>query len=225
MEDNMNEPIEEEVIVVATEEFGDENAGKRMGDIRISRKTLLITAIIILIVAIFYHYRSLYIAAMVDGSPISRFAVIQSLEKASGKQALEALITQKLLADEVKKRGIVVTDADIDAQTKKLSDQIASQGSTLDAQLASQGVTITTLRDSERTQLQVEKMLGDKLTVTDADVDQYIKDGKYNIPKEQLAAARAQIAEQLKQQKMNTEAKALIDSLRSSANISYFVQY
>ena len=63
----------------------------------ISTKTAIIIAVIIILAALVYYYKGLFIAATINGSPITRLAVIKELEKASGKQALDSLITKKLI--------------------------------------------------------------------------------------------------------------------------------
>ena len=71
----------------------------------------------------------------------------------------------------------------------------------------------------------IEKLLGDKLNVTDQEVEQYIKDNKVSIPSGQEAAARAQIKSNLRSQKLNTEVPTLISELKSKASIKYYVNY
>ena len=57
-------------------------------------------------------------------------------------------------------------------------------------------------------QKEVEKLLGDKINVTDEEIEQYIKDNKISIPSGQEATARSQIKNNLRNQKLNTEADA-----------------
>lgn len=195
------------------------------GGIVISKKNLLTFTVIILILAIAYTNRGLVVAAMVNGSPVSRLAVIESLEKSSGKQALNTLITKKVIADEVRKRGITVTEDEIEAGIKYISEQISAQGSTLEDALASQGVLMEDFRKNQRTQIEVEKLLGDKIAVTDADIEKYIKDNNITIPQDQIATAKAQLRDQLKREKLNIEGQKLVDALKEAARITYFVDY
>ncbi len=220
----MDEQTKEEISV--SSEISKENTPQtKNGNIMVSKKNLAILAIFIAVIVSIYFSKGLFIAATVNGSPISRIAVIQALEKSSGKQALNALITKKVISDEVRKRGITVTDEEINAGIKYISDQITAQGSTLEEALAAQGVTMADFRNNQRTQIEVEKLLADKIVVTDAEVNQYILEKKINIPQDQLALAKIQIHDQLKREKLNKEGQILVDSLRSAAKISYFVDY
>jgi len=74
-------------------------------------------------------------------------------------------------------------------------------------------------------QKELEALLGDKLNVTDEEVAQYIKDNAISIPTGQETTTTAQIKDDLRSQKMNTEGSALITGLKSQAKILYFVNY
>jgi hypothetical protein len=88
-------------------------------------------------------------------------------------------------------------------------------------------MTLDDFRKRAIMQIQVEKLLGDKIAVSDADVDTYIKDNKMTLPKEkdQSDKARADIKEQMKRDKVGQEGQILVDSLLKDAKITYFVQY
>ena len=71
----------------------------------------------------------------------------------------------------------------------------------------------------------IEKLLTDKINVTDEEVLQYIEDNKVSIPKGQEATLTDQIKSEIRNQKLNTEAQALITNLKSKAKIQRFVDY
>jgi len=64
--------------------------------------------------------------------------------------------------------------------------------------------------------------LADKILVSDAEIDQYIKDNTITIPEGQEGAYRAQIKSQLSQQKLSQEAGALINDLRFAGEYTIF---
>ena len=97
----------------------------------INTKTAIIVAVIIILAALAYYYKSLFIAVTVNGSPITRLAVIEELEKVSGKQVLDSLITKKLINGEAIKKGVSVTSEEVDAEIKNIENQIKAQGQTL----------------------------------------------------------------------------------------------
>ncbi len=189
-------------------------------------KTALVLAILLVLLAVLYSARGLFVAAMVNGSPVSRFAVVSELEKSSGKEVLETLITQELIKAEIARAGVSVTEADVDEGIVALREEIAGQTTaTLEEMLEERGLAMEEVREQVLLQKQVEKLLGEKINVTDEEVDEYLAQGKFEIAEADLPAARVEIAKQMREQKIAVEAGALVGELREKANISYFVNY
>lgn len=194
--------------------------------IKLHKKTLIFIVIIGLIIGGLFYFKGLLVAATVNGSPISRLSVVEELEKRSGKQALESLIEKKLIETELDKKGITVTKEEVDVEIKKIEAQVASQGGTLEAALAQQGMTEEKLREQIIIQKKLRKFLADKIAVTDAEVDSYIKESNVTAP-EGLSEEdfRIEISEQLKQQKFQREAQKWVSDLTTNAKIKYYVNY
>ena len=193
---------------------------------KINVKLALAIALFVVLAALLYSSRGLFIAATVNGSPISRMSVVATLEKTSGKAALETIITKKLIADEFQKSGSSVTTEEVDAEIKTFEEQVAQAGSgTLPELLAAQGMTMEDLRDQIVIQKQLEKLLAEKVIVSDQEVDDYISSNKLEIPEEQMAQARTEISAQLKQQKMSTVGQSYLQELRSKAKINFYANY
>lgn len=182
-------------------------------------------AIILIIVALFFA-NGIFVAATVNGSPISRLSIIQELEKQDGKQALEAIINKKLIETELNKQKMRVAKEEVDAEIDKIKTQVTAQGGTLEMALAQQGMTIEKLREQIAIQKKLEKLLADKVAVTEAEIDIYIKDSKATPPKDvKMADFKKQVGDQLKQQKFQQEAQRWVSDLTASAKIKYYVNY
>ena len=136
------------------------------------------------------------------------------------------MITKKLIEGEVKKQGIVVLSEDVDSEIKKIETQIVAQGGTLEQALAGQGMTEADLREQITINKELEQILGDKLLVSDEEINQYLSANKI-LPTTGVSSddLKNQAQEQLKGQKFNTEAAKLIDDLRAKAVINYYTQY
>lgn len=189
-----------------------------------NKKALVIVGVIIIAAAL-YYFKGWMIAATVDGRPITRLRVIQLLEKKSGKQALDSIVTQTLIQNEAAAKGVTVSSDEIDQEIKKDEANITAQGGTFEAALQQSGMTMNDLRDQIKIQKELEKMIADKIQVSDQDVEQYIKDNKVTLPKGGEANAKNQIHDQLKQQKLSQAASQLIQDLKSKAKINYYVSY
>jgi hypothetical protein len=193
---------------------------------KINKRTTLLTIIILAILGVLFYFKGLFIAAVVDGKPISRFEVIKELENTSGRQALDALVVKQLISAEANKAGIVVSQKDVDAEIQKMEDKVSKQGGTLELLLAQQGINQDQFREQISLQKKLEKILGDKIQVTDEEVNQYFTQNKITPPagvsEDEI---KNQIREQLKNQKFSTEADKWVTDHKSQASIQYYVWY
>lgn len=164
-----------------------------------------------------YINRNQIIVASVNGETITRLALIRELEKQAGKQALDTLITQKLVEQQAQKQGIVIVAADIDQQLETIEQNVASQGVTLEEALAFQGITLEELKEQVRVQLVLERLVADRVVVSDAEVDQYIESN--GLSEEDNPDVRTQVREQLIQQRVLSESQVLIQDMIQSSEI------
>ena len=192
---------------------------------KVNPKTAIVVTVVVLLLVSVYVYKGLFIVATVNGSPISRFSVISKLEKASGKQVLDVLVTEKLIKSELNKQKVTVTNDEISVDLKKIEGQVVAQGGTLAQALMLQGITQKNLEDQISLNLRVEKFLADKIKVEDSEVSQYIKDNKVIIPKGQEAQYNDQIRNELKSNKLYQASQEWVSSIRSGASINFFVNY
>jgi parvulin-like peptidyl-prolyl isomerase len=181
---------------------------------------------VVLVIVGFLFTRGYIVVATVNGSPISRVALNERLERQDGKQTLEAMINERVLADEFARLGITVERDAVAEQIKKIEAQIAAQGGTLNDALLQQGMTMEMLEQQIESQLKVEKALGEKVKVTDEEVAMYVTENGIEIPDgEPVETFNQEIKEQLTQQKLQTEAQAWVAEVTDKAVIKYYVNY
>ena len=181
---------------------------------------------VIALVLLAVLFKSIFIAAIVNGEPISRLSVVTALEKQGGKTVLDNLITKKLILQEAKKRNISVTQGDIDSETKKISVGLQAQGSTIDQALAAQGMTRADLNDQLEVQVAINKMVGADVAVSEKEVDDFVAANKAQMAQGMTEAQfRTQATQQLKQQKLQIKIQDFIKNLQDKANIIHFVSY
>ena len=183
-----------------------------------SKTIAALIIILAIIIGAGYYFRGALFAATVNGSSISRLAVMKELEKQGGGETLDILITQKLIEQEGKAKGIEVTNADIEKEIDDLRVQMNEQGANFDEVLAAQGLTIDDVRFQFRIQKLVEGLLGDKIAVSDEDIDNYINLNQITIEAGKEDEVREQAQKQVRQQKLNTEAS-------TQAEITYYGLY
>lgn len=192
---------------------------------RSSMKPYLFVIIGFLMVAGYFgkHY---FVAGLVNNKPIFRLSIVKELEKQGGQQALDSLVTQELIRQEGAKKNISVSDEDVDKKLSELDTQFKAQGQTLDKVLEQQGLNRNEIKDQLRVQIMLEKLLGDKIVVTDKDVDAAYEEQKEVFEGEtDMNKVRTTIRETLKSQKLSTEAQTLLAELKKNAQIRQFVTY
>ena len=106
--------------------------------------------------------------ATVDGVTITRGDLYKDLKKQYGKETLDTRINQALVDAEAKKQNIKITDADIDKAEERIRAQFTSADG-FNSMLTQYNLTLAELRDQLKTQLVIEKLLADKIAITDAE--------------------------------------------------------
>lgn len=187
---------------------------------------VFITLIVIIVAGLSFYFRGLFVAAVVNGEPITRLSLISQMEKKDGKQMLSTLVTQTLISQEAKKRKIDVSQQEIDADIKKIEAGLTSQGQTLDQAMFAQGITREDLIKDIKIQKLVEKMFAKDIKVADSEVTDYIDKNQSSIPTNLTPDdVKKQVRQQLEQQKLSTVFQAWLDSAQKNAKIQYFVNY
>ena len=193
---------------------------------KVNLKTAILFFSIIILVALAFRYKDIFIAATVDGRPIFRFEVISELEKQGGKQVLDSIITKKLIEKEAKSKAVVVTSEEVNTEIDKIKNSIIEQGSTLEKELANQNMTIEALKKEISMQKKIEKILLQNISITDDEINNYIETNKTSIPEgTDMEVYKGQVREQLQRQKISSEYQTWVERLRETAKINTFVKY
>src|SRR6266567_3429232 len=149
---------------------------------KLRRPYLILIIVIVLLGAALYYFRGLFVAAVVNGQPISRLEVVQQAEKQSGKTTLDTLVRDALIEQEAKKENVNVSDKEVTDEIATLENNLKKQGQTLNQVLAAQGMNEDDLRNLIRLDKLVQKMVGKKVTVSDNEVNDYISKNKASLP-------------------------------------------
>ena len=190
-------------------------------------KSLAVTIIAVMLAFLVgYFVKNNLIAAMINGKPIWRHKIVKQLETYYGANMLNTTIEQELIKQEVNLKKINVTDAEVAEQIKKIEESMASSGQTLDQALAESGMSRKDLEDNYKLNIMVEKLLAERVTVTEEDVQKYIDENKDSFPEgTDLEQVKTLVTEQLKQEKMSTQYQSMIDELKAKADIKTVVKY
>ncbi|MBA3724049.1 MAG: SurA N-terminal domain-containing protein [Candidatus Levybacteria bacterium] len=193
---------------------------------KIRKSYIALIATILLLGALLYYFRGLFVAAVVNGQPISRLEVVRQTEMQSGKQTLDTLVRNALIEQRAKEQNVTVSEQETTDEIKKLQDNLSKQGQNLEQVLTAQGMSQEDLRKLIRLDKLVAKMVGKDVKVTDAEVATYIEQNAEALPQDtNEAELKTQVTEQLKQQKTNEKVRVWLADLQKNATVNYFVQY
>ena len=188
-------------------------------------KKFIVGAVIVVLLTLFYLLKGLFVAAFVNGQPISRLSVVRELERRGGAQALDSVISQTLILQEAKKQKVTATDEEVNATIAEIEVSLEGQGG-LDQILISEGMTRDDLINQVRLQKLAEKILSDQVSVSDEEVRQYIETNADLLPEDQnTEELNNKVKNQLQQQKLSEAIQTWLTDLKDKANINYFVDY
>lgn len=190
------------------------------------KKSLLIPIILIILAGLLFYFKGLFLAATVNGQPIWRYNLIRELEKQSGKRALDAIVTKELVLQEAKKQNVTISDDEVNKEIDKLKENLKKENQDLNQLLASEGISEPEFREQIRLQKIVEKIAGKDIQITDQEVSDYISKNKDMFPKDSKPEdLKAQVKDQLIQQRLSEKIQEWITSLRNEAKINYYLQF
>ncbi|HEX7542635.1 MAG TPA: hypothetical protein VF385_00940 [Patescibacteria group bacterium] len=197
--------------------------------VRPPKKMLLLGLIFLLVLGLIYFSVRFFLVASVNGQLIGRLTIINELEKQGGKTTLGIIISKTLINQEAKRRKVNISQKDIDVEVQKIETNVTAQGGTLDQALQQQGMTKNDLTDGIKLQLLVTKMVGNNISVTDKEIDDYLASQKNQSslglaqPAPELTRDQAKVA--IKQQKLQTKIQTFVADLKAKAKINYFINY
>ena len=184
---------------------------------------------LVIIVAAFagllYYLRGLFVVAIVNGKPITRYELVRDLEKNYATQELDSVITKKLIYQEAAKRNIVVTDEEVQTQIDELDTQLKSQGTSIEQYMTFNGQTLEQLKDLIKLRKTVEALMQDKLAVSEDEVQKYYDDNKATFGEQKFEEVKGQITDSLVQNKLSSEFQTWIAGVKANSKIYYLVNF
>lgn len=157
--------------------------------------------------------------ATVNGEKITQAELNQRLMQQAGKEVLDQLITEKLILQEAKKKGIKISEKEIDKKIEEFKKQFPDE-KTFRAQLKANNMTLNFLREQIKLQLIVEKILKDKVKVPEEEVKKYYEENKEMFfSGKKFEEVKKQIEEELEYQKLSMQTQIWIKELKKKAKI------
>lgn len=189
-------------------------------NLRSSKKfylVLLVAGILLLVI----YKKSWFIAATVNGLPITNLELQAKLNQQFKSQTLNQLINEKIVLNEAGKAGAIPSQSEIDQKIAELEKNVGGKD-VLDTLLTQQGQTRTTLQDQIRVQLAITKLYDKEATVSAEEVSKFIEENKQALRATDSASQQKEALDTLKQQKLSPIFSQKFQELRQKANIQIF---
>lgn len=183
---------------------------------------LAIGATILILAALVWNNKSLFVVATVNGQPVPRWNLERKLVDRYGKDTLEEVINEQLILQAGAKKGIKVRDAEVAAKVDEIKKSLGDKISLNDA-LAGQGLTMAEFESQIRLQLTLEKLAGASIVITDQDISDYIASNSATLTATDEAGLREEAKIALTNQRKSTALRQLFSDLKSQAKITRFL--
>lgn len=182
----------------------------------------LIIGLLLLLVGYFLVKKGYIVSAIVNGKPIFRWELTNALMSRFGKQTLEGIISERIIADEAARRGVAVGKTDVDAKVgevvKGLGDNVK-----LEDMLQFQGMTRADFENQIRLQLTVEKILGKDIQITESDIDNYIATNRATLVATDPAKLRDEARNTMFNQKVSEKLQPWFLEIKDKAKVFRFL--
>ena len=193
---------------------------ERIISFRPSPKVYIILLIALGLLLAFYK-KEWFVAATVNGTPITNLELLAKLNQQFRGQTLNQMINEKIILDEARKSNIAVSDSEIEEKLQELENQVGG-AEVFESLLAQQGQTRNSVKQQIRLQLIIEKLYQNEATVSAQEIDQFLQTSSESLQATDSAAQRKEAQDLLKQKKINQVFSQKFQELRQSAKIQIF---
>ncbi len=190
-------------------------------------KTPLFLIAVFLIGGFIYLLSKWLVVAWVDQRPITRVQLLSQLEEKFGENLKDQLISEALIINEAKRRGVSVSEDEINKDFGQTEQQVGGKQMLLSL-LARDGTTEEEFRKRIMLQILVQKMFSDGVNVSEDEINKYLEENKDSLPPEALQAdmsstvssqLRIEITDQLKNQKISQAFRTWLEDTKNSSRV------
>lgn len=175
-------------------------------NLRTSKKVLVVGIIAIIALGITGCAKE-EVVAKVNDKEITKEELYDYMVSQNGAEALDSLISEKIVETEIEKEKIVVSDEEIQKSLDEMTEYYGSEEE-LNNAIKSFGYTMDDIKKNITTNLQLEKILEPYITITDEQVQAYFEANKESLNQ----------AEQVKASHILVETKEVADEVKTKIN-------
>lgn len=186
-----------------------------------SSKKFYIILVVVGLLLLFIYKKSWFIAATVNGSPITNLELQMRLNKQFRSQTLTQMTNEKIILSEAAKNNAIVSEADVNKKISEIETQVGGPQA-LNGLLSQQGQTRDSIRQQIKLQLSIEKLYGNQATVSAEEVTQFIEQNKDQLQASDSAGQEKEATDSIKSQKLSQLFSQKFQELKTKAKIQIF---
>lgn len=185
-------------------------------------KIAILVLVVAAVLALLVRNKSVLVAGTVNGRPILKWELNQRLSDRFGKQMLEAMVGEYLILDAAQKQNVLATPEEVNARIVEIEKTLAGS-MTLDESLALQGVTRAEFTNQVQIQLLIDKMLSRDVSVSAAEVEEFIKGNTASLTASTEADRRLEAEKEIKNNKLSQVFTEWFAKLKEGAQITRYL--
>ncbi|OGE18600.1 hypothetical protein A2967_02640 [Candidatus Daviesbacteria bacterium RIFCSPLOWO2_01_FULL_41_32] len=189
-------------------------------DFRSSKKFYLILIAVGLLI-LFIYKKSWFVAATVNGSPITNLELQMRLNKQFRSQTLTQMTNEKIILSEAAKNNSIASETEVNKKISEIETQVGG-AQALDGLLSQQGQTRDSIRQQIKMQLSIEKLYANEATVSAEEVAKFIEQNKDQMQATDSAGQEVEATETIKNQKLSQIFSQKFQELKTKAKIQIF---
>lgn len=186
-------------------------------------KLLYVIVALLALSAVLIANKQWVVAGLVNGRPIWSWELNNVMTSRFGKQTLEGMISEALIAEEARKAGVTVSQIELETKENEIVKSLGGGDVKIDDLLKYQGITKADFDNQIRLQLTVQKVLGKNLVITDADVDSYIATNRATLTATEPAALKVEAKQAILDAKVGEKLQPWFTELKNKAKILRFL--
>ncbi|MBI5614057.1 hypothetical protein HY947_03985 [Candidatus Gottesmanbacteria bacterium] len=182
-----------------------------------------LVSLVFLVVGVYaVKNKSMFVVALVNNAPVFRWDLNSVMVSRFGKQTLESMISEKLIAGEAAKAGAIVGQKDIDEKEQEILKSFGSKVN-VDDFLRIQGVTKEEFDRQIKLQLLVQKTLGKNITISDDDVNNFIATNRAVLVATDEAGLKTEAKQAIFDQMVGEKFQSWFTTLKDKAKVLRFL--
>ena len=169
-------------------------------------------------------YRGFFLAGTINSMPVSRLELNAKMSERYGKQAFEEIVNEKLLASEIKKNEVVISEEEVKIEIDKLISQYGGEEAYKNA-LTQFNMTEDKAKESIKQSLAFKKLVekNTKIEISDEAIKKYYDENKATFVGKKFEDVSASIKDSLYQQELFTKSQELFTKIRQEAKVNNYL--